>query len=122
MVNIGLLFTFKYAGFFIRQINELRLCTAFTVPNLILPVGISFYTFQTLSYTIDIYRNKIKPAGSFFDFACYVAFFPQLVAGPIIRASEFLPQLKKHVPLKREKYNKRNGACDSRLCKETYIC
>jgi alginate O-acetyltransferase complex protein AlgI len=102
MVNIGLLFTFKYAGFFIRQINDLRLCTAFTVPNLILPVGISFYTFQTLSYTIDIYRNKIKPTSSFFDFACYVAFFPQLVAGPIIRAAEFLPQLKKHVPLKRE--------------------
>jgi len=63
------------------------------VRDIVLPVGISFYTFQTLSYTIDIYRGKLAPARSFLDFALFVAFFPQLVAGPIVRAAEFLPQL-----------------------------
>ena len=61
-------------------------------PNIILPVGISFYTFQTLSYTIDIYRHQAKPCHSFLDYALFVTFFPQLVAGPIVRATEFLPQ------------------------------
>jgi alginate O-acetyltransferase complex protein AlgI len=63
------------------------------VRDIVLPVGISFYTFQTLSYTIDIYRGKLKPARTFGDFALFVSFFPQLVAGPIVRAAEFLPQL-----------------------------
>jgi alginate O-acetyltransferase complex protein AlgI len=61
-------------------------------PSIILPVGISFYTFQTLSYTLDVYFRKSKRCQSFLDFALYVTFFPQLVAGPIVRASEFLPQ------------------------------
>jgi len=61
--------------------------------NIILPVGISFYTFQTLSYTLDIYRRKLKPSSNFIDFALFVAFFPQLVAGPIERARHLLPQL-----------------------------
>ena len=59
-----------------------------------LPIGISFYTFQTMSYTIDIYRGELQPTRSFLDFSLFVAFFPQLVAGPIVRASEFLPQLR----------------------------
>ena len=61
--------------------------------NIILPVGISFYTFQTMSYTIDIYRHRLKPAQSFLDFALFVSFFPQLVAGPIERAKQLLPQI-----------------------------
>lgn len=63
--------------------------------NIILPVGISFYTFQTLSYTIDVYREKLKPSRNFINFAAYVAFFPQLVAGPIERATNLLPQFSK---------------------------
>ena len=61
--------------------------------EIILPVGISFYTFQTLSYTIDVYRGVLKPTDRFLDFALYVAFFPQLVAGPIVRSTDFMPQL-----------------------------
>ncbi len=99
LVNIGLLIYFKYFNFFIEsfveafslfgkdmQINTLKI---------ILPVGISFYTFQTLSYTIDIYRNKIKPTNDIIAFFSFVAFFPQLVAGPIERASHLLPQFNK---------------------------
>ena len=63
--------------------------------NIILPVGISFYTFQTLSYTIDIYREKLKPTKDFISFAVFVSFFPQLVAGPIERASNLIPQIVK---------------------------
>tara|TARA_R110001632_G_scaffold42605_4_gene107879 strand:+ start:1661 stop:3097 length:1437 start_codon:yes stop_codon:yes gene_type:complete len=97
--NIGLLFFFKYYNFFIESFTE-----AFTffgneiqpnTLNIILPVGISFYTFQTLSYTIDIYRKKLTPNNDFISFAAFVSFFPQLVAGPIERASHLLPQFYK---------------------------
>lgn len=94
-VNLGVLGFFKYFNFFIDSAATLLQSVQWS-PNtlqIILPVGISFYTFQTLSYTIDVYRKKIAPAGSLLDFALYVAFFPQLVAGPIVRASELLPQL-----------------------------
>ena len=96
--NLGLLSFFKYSEFLLD--NFIHLLSVFGIqfhpamPDIVLPVGISFYTFQTLSYTIDIYRNKLEPAGSFLDFALYVTFFPQLVAGPIVRASTFLPQCK----------------------------
>ena len=62
--------------------------------NLVLPIGISFYTFQTISYTVDVYRGKLEPSKSFKEFALFVSFFPQLVAGPILRARDFLPQLR----------------------------
>ncbi|MHC4871949.1 MAG: MBOAT family O-acyltransferase [Planctomycetota bacterium] len=96
--NLGLLFFFKYYNFFIESLQE-TLTPLFPSANfktlaIILPIGISFYTFQTLSYTIDIYRRKIKHTDNLLDFALFVAFFPQLVAGPIVRAVEFLPQLK----------------------------
>ncbi len=94
-VNLGVLGFFKYFGFFVdsaRPILEALGLSAGTL-EIILPVGISFYTFQTLSYTIDVYRRVIRPTRSFLDFALYVAFFPQLVAGPIVRARELLPQL-----------------------------
>lgn len=94
--NLGLLFYFKYTNFFIETFVE-----AFTLfgkklevstLSIILPVGISFYTFQTLSYTIDIYREKLKPTKDILAFFAFVSFFPQLVAGPIERASHLLPQ------------------------------
>ena len=101
-VNLGLLFGFKYFNFFSDS-----LCTIFDQFNIfynvptfkvLLPVGISFYTFQTLSYTIDVYRKKREPEKHLGIFALYVAFFPQLVAGPIERSTRLLPQLV-------EKYN-----------------
>jgi D-alanyl-lipoteichoic acid acyltransferase DltB (MBOAT superfamily) len=96
--NLGLLGLFKYADFFIGAVADGLQLTGIDVDppylHLILPVGISFYTFQTLSYTIDVYRRRIPPHESFIEFATFVAFFPQLVAGPIVRASEFLPQFK----------------------------
>ncbi|GAA5510129.1 MBOAT family protein [Novipirellula caenicola] len=94
-VNLGVLAFFKYFNFFIA--SAAPMVEAFggsaSTLNIILPVGISFYTFQTLSYTIDVYRRVLRPTHSLLDFALYVAFFPQLVAGPIVRARELLPQL-----------------------------
>ncbi|MDO9509770.1 MAG: MBOAT family O-acyltransferase [Candidatus Magasanikbacteria bacterium] len=96
--NFGLLGFFKYFNFFIEswvdawQFFDITMHTS--TLNIILPVGISFYTFQTLSYTIDVYRKKMAPTHNFIEFATYVAFFPQLVAGPIERAAQLLPQFK----------------------------
>ena len=97
-VNISLLGFFKYADFFIGNFNFLASPLGWDqieYLNLILPVGISFYTFQTLAYTIDVYRNEQNPETNYIDFALYVGYFPQLVAGPIERAKDLLPQLKK---------------------------
>ncbi len=100
-VNLGLLFFFKYYNFFSKELNHLTafFSLPFTLPknNLLLPVGISFYTFQTLSYTIDVYRNVKKPEKHFGIFALYVSFFPQLVAGPIERATRLLSQFRKQI-------------------------
>lgn len=99
IVNFGLLFFFKYLNFFGETLTAL--CGAVSIPftapalDIILPVGISFYTFQTLSYTIDVYRGKMEPERDFITFALFVSYFPQLVAGPIERADNLLPQLKK---------------------------
>ncbi|WP_179335377.1 MBOAT family O-acyltransferase [Winogradskyella costae] len=94
--NLGLLAFFKYFNFFIESWVEAWQFFGFTMQtstlSIILPVGISFYTFQTLSYTIDVYREKIEPTSNFIQFAAFVSFFPQLVAGPIERASHLLPQ------------------------------
>ena len=96
LVNLGMLGYFKYGGFllenFLSLIHVLGIEYNPAKPSIILPVGISFYTFQTLSYTFDVFRCKTKPWGSFLDYALYVTFFPQLVAGPIVRAVDFLPQ------------------------------
>jgi alginate O-acetyltransferase complex protein AlgI len=108
--NLGILAYFKYTGFFVNTINDLfgtdyrvydflasfsnsQFGTSFNINNIILPVGISFFTFQSLSYTFDVYRRKMQPVRNIVDFGFYVSFFPQLVAGPIVRASEFIPQL-----------------------------
>lgn len=96
--NFGLLGFFKYFNFFIDSWvdawQHFGITMHATTLNIILPVGISFYTFQTLSYTIDVYRKKLTPTHNFIEFATYVAFFPQLVAGPIERAAQLLPQFK----------------------------
>jgi len=104
IVNLGLLAVFKYFNFFItsfeEMLNSLGLPFDTWTLNIILPVGISFYTFQTLSYSIDLYKGKIKHTNDFISFAAFVAFFPQLVAGPIERASHLLPQF-----IKKRKFN-----------------
>lgn len=97
--NLGILGYFKYAGFFVTQWAELMqafgLSTSLPTLSILLPIGISFYTFQTLGYTIDVYRGRTPACRSVLTFALYVAFFPQLVAGPIERSSHFLPQLQR---------------------------
>ena len=109
LTNLGILGLFKYFNFFSESANALLqhfgIALSPVTLSVTLPVGISFYTFQSMSYTIDIYRMKLKPEPSFIRFALFVAFFPQLVAGPIVRASQFLPQLYrennlnlKHIP------------------------
>ncbi len=99
--NLGLLFTFKYFGFFSANVDwlleSLGMRERMPALDVLLPVGISFYTFQTLSYTIDVYRGECKPTRHFGKFALYVSFFPQLVAGPIERSTRLLPQFfEKH--------------------------
>jgi len=98
-VNLGMLGAFKYLDFgLVAASQTVGLFGVAWDPDLlglILPVGISFYTFQTLSYTIDVYRRRLAPHRDVLEFATYVAFFPQLVAGPIVRAKEFLPQFRR---------------------------
>lgn len=98
IVNLSILGYFKYLNFFagslIALADTVGWHVSWTVAKIILPVGISFYTFQSISYTVDIYRRQLKPTRSFIDFAAFVAFFPQLVAGPIVRANEFVFQLE----------------------------
>jgi alginate O-acetyltransferase complex protein AlgI len=96
-ISLGLLVLFKYAGFL--QVNANRLLALAGAPGvrvweIILPVGISFYTFQALSYAVDVYRRDAPPARSFADFACYIALFPQMIAGPIVRYSDVAQQLR----------------------------
>lgn len=120
-INLSLLGFFKYAHFVVDNINGLFNTTFqpvnyfahwanlawdahFVENKILLPVGISFYTFQTMSYAIDIYRNDIKPVRNLVDFGFYVSFFPQLVAGPIVRASTFIPQLYEEFKLTRTQF------------------
>ena len=95
VVNLSVLGFFKYVDFFIGNINSLLGAAGFTVPyqHIVLPVGISFYTFMSMSYSIDVYRRKIEPLRSLRRYLTFMTFFPSMIAGPIVRASEFLPQL-----------------------------
>ena len=122
IVNLSILFYFKYAYFISDVVNDLtglnfRVFDVFSwagnqitgdnrfnVDAILLPVGISFYTFQAISYIMDVYRNRIAPVKNIFDFGFYVSFFPQLVAGPIVRANEFIPQLHKKYFLGRKQF------------------
>lgn len=93
-VNLGLLCYFKYTNFFYEMLAPLW-NGSFRPLDIFLPVGISFFTFQSLSYTLDVYRKDLKPLDSLLDYAFYVSFFPQLVAGPIVRARDFVPQIRR---------------------------
>lgn len=108
-VNLGILALFKYYNFFYSSGQSLLSSFGITIADgyhdLLLPVGISFYTFQTLSYTIDVYREKIPSESSFIKFAVFVSFFPQLVAGPIVKAKEFLPQLRDRLTLNKVEWD-----------------
>ncbi len=122
-VNLSLLAYFKYAYFFVGIYNDLFHAHAevvdllalwtnnltgsnFNISEIILPVGISFYTFQTISYSVDIYRKKVQPVRNIVDFGFYVSFFPQLVAGPIVRAADFVPQLYRKYQLSKAAFGK----------------
>jgi len=98
VLNLGMLSYFKYGGFLLENftvlMNSLGIAFQAAKPDIILPVGISFYTFVTLSYTIDVYRRKFRPESSFLDFALFVTYFPHLVAGPIVRPEDLIPQFK----------------------------
>ncbi len=124
IINLGTLCYFKYAYFFTDSYNYLFQANYevvnylaqwantwgavdyFTIDKIILPVGISFYTFQTISYSVDIYRKQIKPLNSIIDFGFFVSFFPQLVAGPIVRASDFVPQIRKEINITKEEFGR----------------
>ena len=97
VANLGVLAFFKYTNFLIQSANDVAQATgavwAITPLDIVLPVGISFYTFQNMSYTIDVYRGQLAPRKSILDYAVFTTFFPQLLAGPIVRASEFFGQL-----------------------------
>lgn len=92
LISLSFLLYFKYSAFFLLTINHL-LDSKFNIPNLLLPIGISFYTFQSISYIVDVYQGKIKSSKSFLDYSFYMTFFPHLVAGPIVRAKDFIPQI-----------------------------
>jgi D-alanyl-lipoteichoic acid acyltransferase DltB (MBOAT superfamily) len=105
LINLGLLFYFKYTNFFIELINDFA--NGHIQPlHLILPIGISFYTFENLSYTIDVYRGKFKPVQSFLDYCFFLSFFPKLVMGPIVRASDFIPQIRQDIVLTKDDVSK----------------
>ncbi|MDL2320527.1 MBOAT family protein [Alistipes sp. OttesenSCG-928-B03] len=93
-VNLGFLVYFKYTNFFIGLANDMFGKDFLSFQNIFLPVGISFFVFQSMSYTIDVYRRQLKPLSNWIDYAFYLSFFPQLVAGPIVRARDFIPQIR----------------------------
>jgi len=99
--NLGLLAVFKYAAWLVRNVNQLS-GLDLAVPDIPLPLGISFFTFQAMSYTIDVYRGAFNPTRRWFDFSFSMSFFPHLISGPIVRASHFMPQLAAEHPLTRD--------------------
>ena len=104
VVNLAVLFYFKYAYFFTDIFNTIA-STHYSIANaILLPVGISFFTFQNISYIVDVYKGKVQHADNILDFGFYTTFFPQLVAGPIIRADQFIPQLYKPYFLSRRQF------------------
>lgn len=139
VVNLAVLSYFKYAYFFTDTFNQVfetdygvmnhfawMFNTAtdtnyFTVSKILLPVGISFFTFQTISYTVDVFKGKIKPLTNILDFGFYVSFFPQLVAGPIVRASEFVPQIHQPYKLTKEDWGTAIWLILSGLVKKIFL-
>lgn len=125
VVNLSILATFKYFDFFSGALEQTLRGLGLDVHtlrlDLMLPVGISFYTFQSLSYSIDVYKGYLRPARSLLDYALYVSFFPQLVAGPIVRASDFLPQMDRPAPPTRERVGSGLFHILQGLCKKLLI-
>ncbi len=103
-VNLGMLAYFKYTNFLIGIANDLFGAGFLQFRNIFLPVGISFFVFQSMSYTIDIYRRQLRPLNSWLDYLFYLSFFPQLVAGPIVRARDFIPQIRRKPVVTREMF------------------
>ncbi len=103
-VNLGLLGYFKYTNFLADIANNLFGAGFLRFPDIFLPVGISFFVFQSMSYTIDIYRRQLRPLTNWLDYLFYLSFFPQLVAGPIVRARDFLPQIRRRPTVTREMF------------------
>ncbi|MGZ4117049.1 MAG: MBOAT family O-acyltransferase, partial [Bacteroidia bacterium] len=99
--NLAAIAYFKYFNFLARNVADLS-GVEYTVQHILLPIGISFYTFENLSYTIDVYRGKFKPVSSFLDYCFFLSFFPKLVMGPIVRASDFIPQIRKDIYISKE--------------------
>ena len=106
VINLGMLAYFKYTDFFIEIINDMAGSGFLEFQNIFLPVGISFFVFQSMSYTIDVYRGQIKPLDRWIDYLFYLSFFPQLVAGPIVRARDFIPQIRQPLFVSREMFGK----------------
>lgn len=98
VINLGVLCYFKYTDFVVAILNDLNF-SSITPLGVILPIGISFYTFENISYTLDVYRNKFIPVRSFWDYLFFLSFFPKLVMGPIVRAADFIPQINKQYNL-----------------------
>ncbi len=105
LFNLGILIYFKYTNFFIQVSNDL-FKAHFNPLNILLPVGISFYTFENLSYTIDVYRGEFEPVRKFSDYLLFLSFFPKLVMGPIVRAAEFIPQINQPYYVSEENFSK----------------
>lgn len=105
MINLGMLAYFKYTNF-LAEIFSGIFRVPFDIERIFLPVGISFFTFQSISYVIDIYRKEIKPLNRWIDYVFYISFFPQLVAGPIVRAKDFIPQIRKDVFVSNEMFGR----------------
>ena len=123
LLNLGILCYFKYAYFFVESLNQLAgtelnyynhfaqfsntfFSTHFSVDKLLLPIGVSFFTFQSLSYTVDMYRQKIEPVKTIFDYGFFVCFFPHLVAGPIVKAHDFIHQIYQPYQLSRNDFGR----------------
>lgn len=124
ILNLFFLFYFKYADFLVDALNDffgadlvvtnvlsawgnaLLQTDFFRVDTIILPIGISFFTFQTITYCVDIYRKKLEPINSMVDYGFFISFFPHLVAGPIVRAAEFIPQIERSTLVKRAEFNR----------------
>ena len=123
--NLGMLAIFKYLGFFVESFAAMLAALGYQADpftlSIVLPVGISFYTFQTLSYTIDVYRRDMEPTDDFLDFALFVAFFPQLVAGPIERARNLLPNIASPRRLSWEDLGRGSVLCLTGLIKKIVI-
>ena len=108
-INLAMLGYFKYTNFFIEMANGLFGAGFLDFQNIFLPVGISFFVFQSMSYTIDVYRGEIRPLSRWTDYLFYLSFFPQLVAGPIVRAKDFIPQIRRPLQVTREMFG--TGIC-----------